>query len=72
MWKNFKKGFGWISGILIGYATLGMISEKIMKWGAKDEKYMERLKDQDPILYEKLKKYQPKKTEDSKEEEEAQ
>ena len=56
--KNaIKKGFGLTIGAMLGYATLATIAVEVLKWGAKDEQYMERLKNRDPELYERLKKY---------------
>lgn len=69
MFKNFKKGFGLISGIILGKATLTVIAESILRRLAKDEDYMERIRKEKPYLYERVKKYQPKKAEDSKKEE---
>ncbi len=65
MLKNFKKGFGLITGGMLAYATLQFISDKVMRWGAKDESFMEYEKKNNPDLHEKLKKYQPKKEEES-------
>lgn len=63
MWKSMKKGFGFASGVILGHATMNVIAKNILKWVAKDEKYMEGLKNRDPEEYEKLKKYQKPKTE---------
>ena len=68
MFKNFKKGFGLISGIILGKATLTVIAESILRRCAKDEDYIERIRKEKPYLYERVKKYQPKKSEDSKKE----
>lgn len=65
MLKNLKKGFGWVIGSSLAYATIHMIHDSIMKWGAKDKAFMEREKTHNPDLYEKLKKYQPKNEEES-------
>lgn len=69
MFKNFKKGFGLISGIILGKAALTAIAKSILRRCAKDEDYMERIRKEKPDLYERVKKYQPKKAEDSKKEE---
>ena len=69
MFKNFKKGFGLISGIILGKATLTVIAESILRQCTKDEDYMERIRKEKPDLYRKVKKYQPKKAEDLKKEE---
>lgn len=67
MWKSMKKGFGFASGVILGHATMNAIAKNILKWVAKDEKYMEGLKNRDPEEYEKLKKYQKPKTEKTEE-----
>lgn len=68
MWKSMKKGFGFSAGVILGQATLTVIAERILRWVANDEDYMERLKDRDPEQYEKFKKYQKPKKEEEKEE----
>lgn len=67
MWKSLKKGFGFASGVILGQAALQVIATDILKHIAKDEKYMEGLKDRDPEEYETLKKYQKPKTEKTEE-----
>lgn len=67
MWKSMKKGFGFASGVILGHATMNMIAKNILRWVAKDEKYMEGLKNRDPEEYEKLKKYQKPKTKKTEE-----
>lgn len=67
MWNSLKKGFGFASGVILGQATMDVIAKNILEWIAKDEKYMEGLKDRDPEEYEKLKKYQKPKTEKTEE-----
>ena len=47
MWKSMKKGFGFASGVILGHATMNAIAKNILKWIAKDEKYMEGLKNRD-------------------------
>lgn len=64
MWNSLKKGFGFASGVILGQAAMNVIAERMLRWIANDEKYMEGLKDHDPEEYEKLKKYQKPKTEE--------
>ena len=64
MWNSLKKGFGFASGMILGHAAMQLMAINFLKHIAKDEKYMEGLKDRDPELYEKLKKYQKPKTEE--------
>lgn len=64
MWNSLKKGFCFASGVILGQATMNVIAERILRWIANDESYMEGLKDRDPEEYEKLKKYQKPKTEE--------
>ena len=58
MLKAIKIGFGITIGCILGKATLQVVSKRILKKLAKDEKFMEREKTKDPELYEALKKYQ--------------
>ena len=67
MWKSMKKGFGFSTGVILGHAAMNVIAERILRWNANDEKYMEGLKNRDPEEYEKLKKYQKPKTEKTEE-----
>ena len=59
-----KKGFGFASGVILGHAAINVIAERILRWIANDESYMEGLKNRDPEEYEKLKKYQKPKAEE--------
>ena len=56
MWKSMKKGFGFSAGVILGGAAMNAIAERILRWIANDESYMEGLKNRDPEEYEKLKK----------------
>ena len=58
MKNSIKQGFGLAIGYTLAMTLLHVVSESFMKKAAKDEKYMEGLKDRDPEFYEKLKKYQ--------------
>lgn len=69
MWKGFKKGLGFAFGYFIGHGIMNCIANKTLKSLAKDEVYLEGLKDRDPSGYEFLKKYRPKKKESVEEEE---
>lgn len=68
MMKSIKKGFGFAVGVTLGCATVRMISEDILKWGAKDEALMERMKTKNPEVYENLKKHQEESKSEEKEE----
>ena len=57
MWKSIKKGFGYTIGVLLGYSFLLSFKDVIMRWGANDDEYMERIKKKDPKFYEELLKY---------------
>lgn len=58
MLKSFKTAFGATIGVSLAIATLAFIKNEIMKWGAKDEEFMNYEKEKDPDMYEELKKYQ--------------
>lgn len=68
MMNSIKKGFGLAVGGLLGYATVRMVSDEILKWGAKDEALMERMKTKNPEVYENLKKHQEESESEEKEE----
>lgn len=57
MLKNIKAGMGLAIGLSLGFATVRIVKSEIMKWGAKDDEFMARVKETDPELYEQLKKY---------------
>lgn len=57
MLKNIKAGMGLAIGLSIGFAAVQVMKKEIMKWGAKDDEFMARVKETDPELYEQLKKY---------------
>lgn len=57
MLKGIKTGMGLAIGVTLGCALMGFMKEEIMRWGAKDEEFMDQLKTDDPKLYEELDKY---------------
>lgn len=57
MLKNIKAGMGLVIGLSLGVATIRFVKSEIMRWGAKDDELMARMKETDPELYEQLKKY---------------
>lgn len=61
MWKNVKKGFGFAIGYKLGASMLSVLVSGWLRRWARDDEYMEGLKDRRPDLYETLEKYKPKK-----------
>lgn len=74
MWKGIKKGFGFAVGFELGKTIVWTVAKFITDTAAKDDEYMEGLKERKPELYERLKKTQSNKEEsvEESEEEEAQ
>lgn len=58
MKQAFKNGFGFVVGSILGYSLLKVVAERAIRHIAKDEKYMEKLKNRNPKQYEEMKKYQ--------------
>lgn len=58
MFKTIKTAMGAAIGLTLGFALMGFMKNEVMKWGAKDEEFMEYEKQHHPEMYEKLKKYQ--------------
>ena len=57
MRKYIKAGIGITLGYMFARVSLSFIHDMVMKWGAKDESFMEYEKEHNPELYEKLTKY---------------
>lgn len=57
MKKYITAGIGITLGCMFARVSLSLIIDMVMKWGAKDESFMEYEKEHDPKLYEKLNKY---------------
>lgn len=58
MKDGIKLGFAVTIGMFLANAAVKALGVGVMKWGAKDEKFMEYEKEHDPKMYEELKKYQ--------------
>ena len=57
MLNSFKKGFGFTTGSILGFFALQVIAKTAIYLVADDDKYMEKLKTEDPKLYFRLEKY---------------
>lgn len=57
MFKTIKASMGVAIGLSLGFAFVRFVAEEVMKWGAKDEEFMEYEKAHNPKMHEKLKKY---------------
>ena len=58
MKDGIKFGFAVTVGMYLATAVVKTLGFGVMKWGAKDEKFMEFEKVHNPEMYEELKKYQ--------------
>lgn len=59
MMKYIKMGFGLAAGSVLALVALKTVTRGYLKWAAKDERLMERFKEKDPAMYEKMKQYLP-------------
>lgn len=56
MKKSFKKGVGFALGMFVGGLIIGVTERVIVGIMANDENFMSKIKDEEPELYDKIRK----------------